>query len=123
VRDVKTVRAPVVMKNCFSDTCGKKHRLCCVTAFKWFALSCFIGNALHDSKIAASHPSYLISCAVCRHIDASFLYAEPLKLMGFWIALEDATPENGCLWFVKGSHKTSRTFGVVVLVAHEAQPV
>ena len=26
--------------------------------------------------------------------------------MGFWIALEDATLENGCLWFAPGSHKS-----------------
>uniref|UniRef100_A0A1B6LY19 Phytanoyl-CoA dioxygenase domain-containing protein 1 n=1 Tax=Graphocephala atropunctata TaxID=36148 RepID=A0A1B6LY19_9HEMI len=25
---------------------------------------------------------------------------------GFWIALEDATLENGCLWFVRGSHRS-----------------
>ncbi len=24
--------------------------------------------------------------------------------MGVWIALEDATIENGCLWFIPGSH-------------------
>jgi ectoine hydroxylase-related dioxygenase (phytanoyl-CoA dioxygenase family) len=24
--------------------------------------------------------------------------------MGVWIALEDATLENGCLWFIPGSH-------------------
>ena len=28
-----------------------------------------------------------------------------MKLMGCWIALEDATLENGCLWFIPGSHK------------------
>lgn len=25
--------------------------------------------------------------------------------MGLWFALEDATPENGCLSFIPGSHK------------------
>ncbi|XP_029468457.1 phytanoyl-CoA dioxygenase domain-containing protein 1 isoform X2 [Rhinatrema bivittatum] len=30
---------------------------------------------------------------------------EPLgRLVGFWIAVEDATEENGCLWFVPRSH-------------------
>ena len=42
-----------------------------------------------------------------RHIDATFLFSEPLKLLGFWIALEDAALENSCLKFVKGSHKSS----------------
>ncbi|KAI1287244.1 Phytanoyl-CoA dioxygenase domain-containing protein 1 [Halotydeus destructor] len=41
---------------------------------------------------------------VVAHQDASFLHTEPtIKLMGIWIALEDATIENGCLWFVPGS--------------------
>ncbi|XP_066112092.1 phytanoyl-CoA dioxygenase domain-containing protein 1 isoform X1 [Saccopteryx bilineata] len=39
------------------------------------------------------------------HQDASFLYTEPLgRVLGLWIALEDATLENGCLWFIPGSH-------------------
>lgn len=39
------------------------------------------------------------------HQDASYLYTEPRSLYGFWIALDDATEENGCLWFIPGSHK------------------
>uniref|UniRef100_A0A3B4UMC1 Phytanoyl-CoA dioxygenase domain-containing protein 1 n=1 Tax=Seriola dumerili TaxID=41447 RepID=A0A3B4UMC1_SERDU len=39
------------------------------------------------------------------HQDATFLYTEPLgRVMGMWIALEDATVNNGCLWFIPGSH-------------------
>ncbi|XP_058015195.1 phytanoyl-CoA dioxygenase domain-containing protein 1 isoform X2 [Ahaetulla prasina] len=42
---------------------------------------------------------------VMPHQDATFLYTTPLgKVMGFWIALENATQENGCLWFIPGSH-------------------
>lgn len=42
---------------------------------------------------------------VTPHQDATFLYTEPLgRLLGVWIALEDATLENGCLWFIPGSH-------------------
>ncbi|KAM5299906.1 phytanoyl-CoA dioxygenase domain-containing protein 1 [Ctenodactylus gundi] len=44
---------------------------------------------------------------VTPHQDATFLYTEPLgRLLGVWIALEDATLENGCLWFIPGSHKS-----------------
>src|ERR1700752_4975108 len=35
-----------------------------------------------------------VSC----HQDATFLYTEPLNLVGLWFALEDATIENGWLW-------------------------
>ncbi|XP_010855118.1 PREDICTED: phytanoyl-CoA dioxygenase domain-containing protein 1 isoform X3 [Bison bison bison] len=42
---------------------------------------------------------------VAPHQDASFLYTEPLgRVLGLWIALEDAMLENGCLWFIPGSH-------------------
>ncbi|KAB0379303.1 hypothetical protein FD755_007087 [Muntiacus reevesi] len=43
---------------------------------------------------------------VTPHQDASFLYTEPLgRVLGLWIALEDAMLENGCLWFIPGSHR------------------
>jgi phytanoyl-CoA hydroxylase len=39
------------------------------------------------------------------HQDATFLYTEPLRMVGLWFALEDATVENGCLWVIAGGHK------------------
>jgi phytanoyl-CoA hydroxylase len=36
------------------------------------------------------------------HQDATFLYTEPLRMLGLWCALEDATIENGCLWAIPG---------------------
>ncbi|KAK9891697.1 hypothetical protein WA026_015664 [Henosepilachna vigintioctopunctata] len=47
----------------------------------------------------------IIGGSVRPHKDASYLHTEPQKLIGIWIALEDATMENGCLWFKKGSQK------------------
>ena len=41
---------------------------------------------------------------VC-HQDSTFLYTEPDTVVGFWVALEDATLDNGCLWVAKGGHK------------------
>ncbi len=41
------------------------------------------------------------------HQDSTFLYTNPPSAVGFWIALEDATVENGCLSFAKGSHRRS----------------
>ncbi|XP_034092944.1 phytanoyl-CoA dioxygenase domain-containing protein 1 isoform X2 [Gymnodraco acuticeps] len=44
---------------------------------------------------------------VTPHQDATFLYTEPLgRVMGLWIALEDATENNGCLWFIPRSHNS-----------------
>jgi len=46
-----------------------------------------------------------IGGAVPPHQDSTFLYTNPPSAVGFWYALEDATVENGCLSFLKGSHK------------------
>lgn len=45
-----------------------------------------------------------IGSEVHPHQDSWYLHTEPNTVIGFWFALEDATIENGCLWFVKGSH-------------------
>ena len=39
------------------------------------------------------------------HQDGTFLFTEPLRVIGLWFALEDATIENGCLWAIPGGHK------------------
>ncbi|MEO6712512.1 MAG: phytanoyl-CoA dioxygenase family protein [Mycobacteriales bacterium] len=44
---------------------------------------------------------------VVQHQDATFLYTEPVSVVGFWYALQDATIENGCLWAVPGGHRTT----------------
>jgi len=41
------------------------------------------------------------------HQDATYLRTEPETCIGIWIALEDATLENGCLWGIPGGHKNS----------------
>jgi phytanoyl-CoA hydroxylase len=42
---------------------------------------------------------------VC-HTDHTFLWTEPVSVTGFWLALEDATVENGCLHAIPGGHRT-----------------
>lgn len=41
---------------------------------------------------------------VC-HQDATYLRTEPESCLGLWVALEDATVENGCLWGIPGGHR------------------
>jgi len=92
-----------------------------------------IGHALHDldptfdefsrtpelkqlvDDLGLRHPLLLQSMYIFKqpriggevtcHQDATFLYTEPLRLVGLWFALEDATIENGCLWAIPGGHK------------------
>ena len=42
---------------------------------------------------------------VACHQDATFLYTEPVSVVGFWFAIEDATVENGCMWAQPGGHR------------------
>jgi Protein involved in biosynthesis of mitomycin antibiotics/polyketide fumonisin len=92
-----------------------------------------IGHALHDldedfynfshrsdlddiaKKINISKPLLLQSMYIFKqpniggevvcHQDSTFLYTEPESAVGFWVALEDATIDNGCLWVAPGGHK------------------
>ena len=40
------------------------------------------------------------------HQDSTFLYTEPDTVVGFWVALENANIDNGCLWVAEGGHKS-----------------
>ena len=56
-----------------------------------------------QSMVICKQPE--IGGAVRPHQDSTFLYTDPPSAVGFWIALEDATAENGCLSFAKSSHR------------------
>lgn len=38
------------------------------------------------------------------HQDSAYFTIEPLSLVTCWIALDDVTEENGCMWVIPGSH-------------------
>lgn len=46
---------------------------------------------------------------VSPHTDNTYLITSPLSCCGLWVALDDATKENGCLWGVPGSHLEKTT--------------
>lgn len=48
--------------------------------------------------------------AVPWHQDGEYWPIEPLSNVSVWIALDDCTPENGCLRFIPGSHKPHRLY-------------
>jgi phytanoyl-CoA hydroxylase len=58
---------------------------------------------LLQSMLICKQPE--IGGAVPPHQDSTFLYTDPPSAVGFWVPLVDATVENGCLSFAKGSHK------------------
>lgn len=92
-----------------------------------------IGHALHDldpvfaafsrsSKMKAAaaavgfrDPRLLQSMVIMKppgiggevtcHQDSTFLFTEPESCIGFWVALDEATLENGCMEFIPAGHK------------------
>ena len=41
------------------------------------------------------------------HLDTPFWSFSDRRALSIWIALDDATPENGCLYFIPGSYHTT----------------
>lgn len=39
------------------------------------------------------------------HQDSTYIYTDPESCIGFWFALEDATVDNGCMYFIPGQHR------------------
>ena len=69
-----------------------------------------ISKAINIEKPILMQSMYIfkqpnIGGEVICHQDSTFLYTEPDSVVGFWVALEDATIENGCLWVSKKGHK------------------
>ena len=52
-------------------------------------------------------PSYLSPLQIPTHHACFGQYTDPPSAIGFWIALEKCTPENGALSFLPGSHLTA----------------
>jgi phytanoyl-CoA hydroxylase len=72
---------------------------------EWAELAADLGLAapqLWQSMFIFKQPG--IGGEVRWHQDASFLHSEPISVTGFWIALEDASVDNGCLWVAPGGH-------------------
>ncbi|XP_076352033.1 phytanoyl-CoA dioxygenase domain-containing protein 1-like isoform X2 [Tachypleus tridentatus] len=56
-----------------------------------------------QSMYIFKHPE--IGSVVVPHQDSTFLHTSPPTAVGLWFPLEDVTIDNGCLWFIPGSHK------------------
>ena len=42
------------------------------------------------------------------HLDVPYWSFDSRDAISFWVSLDDATLENGCMWYIPGSHKTAR---------------
>lgn len=62
----------------------------------------FVNPVVVQSMYIFKNPR--IGGEVFAHKDSSFLTTWPHTCQGIWVALDDATIENGCMWGVPGSH-------------------
>ena len=58
---------------------------------------------LVQSMYIYKHPG--VGGEVTWHTDHTFLWTEPRSVVGFWVAIDDATTENGCMWAIPGGHR------------------
>jgi len=58
---------------------------------------------LVQSMYIFKHPG--VGGEVTWHTDHTFLWTEPQSVVGFWVAIDDATVDNGCMWAVPGGHR------------------
>ena len=58
---------------------------------------------LLQSMVIFKNPE--IGGEVTPHTDHTFLWTEPQSVIGFWLAIDEATEENGCLWALPGGHR------------------
>ena len=42
------------------------------------------------------------------HLDAPWWSFDDRRALTIWVALDDATVENGCLWYLPGTHRSAR---------------
>jgi phytanoyl-CoA hydroxylase len=85
-----------------------------VSDFTSFCRQPVIGEILRDLGLHApqlwqtmyifKQPS--IGGEVRWHQDASYLVTTPAAVTGLWVAIEDATKDNGCLWMQPGQHRS-----------------
>ena len=80
--------------------------------FRAFSRSEKVGNTLRSLGMDKPTPvqsmfifkNPRIGGEVSAHQDSTFLHTDPMTCTGIWIALQDCSIGNGCLWALKGSH-------------------
>ena len=84
-----------------------------VPEFGEFCRQAVIGETLRSIGIEAAElwqTMYIfkqpgIGGEVRWHQDATYLQTSPPSVVGLWVAVEDATRDNGCLWVQPGGHR------------------
>lgn len=111
IRHLKSIHSTSVLKMLRRNLDSKDPaylRACLFIKIQKLAVKvCILTSAAPKTSEESINITTIFSCPylVKPHQDATFLHTDPISITGFWIPTEDATLENGCLWFIKGSHK------------------
>lgn len=83
------------------------HKFCYSNVVKTLAKDVlhFINPILVQTMYIFKSPK--VGGEVSPHQDSTYLTSHPLSCKAIWVALDDATKENGCMWGIPGSHKTT----------------
>lgn len=77
------------------------------TAFEQIARGFGLSDPLLAQSMYIFKQPHIGGEVVC-HQDATYIRTTPNTCLGFWVALEDAKEENGCLWGIPGAHKADQ---------------
>lgn len=82
------------------------HQFCYSNVVKTLAMNVlnFINPVLVQTMYIFKSPK--VGGEVNPHQDSTYLISDPLTCKAVWVALDDATKQNGCMWGMPGTQKT-----------------
>mmetsp|Transcript_20024 Transcript_20024/g.17698 ORF Transcript_20024/g.17698 Transcript_20024/m.17698 type:complete len:260 (+) Transcript_20024:2-781(+) len=83
------------------------HKFCYSNVIKSLATNVlnFINPMMIQTMYIFKSPK--VGGEVNPHQDSTYLISDPLSCKAIWVALDDANKENGCMYGIPGSHKTT----------------
>ena len=108
LRAIQTVQFPHLSSTPCRELVERKDLLVAIGALAGAHLGTRVGEmTCIQSFVFYKHPGEL---GKAWHQDETYIQTDDGTLTGVWVALDDATVENGCLWFVPGSHGSRQLF-------------
>ncbi len=95
IDNLRKINGPADHDAFFVQHASKKHLLDAASALLGPDIKLF-GDQLFVKGPGGMEKTY--------HQDSAYFHIEPMALATAWVALDDVTLENGCLWVVPGSH-------------------
>ena len=104
----------------YTDCFGKKYWNCLIFKNKALADGTVCMYYVHPNKWLPHKIELLfwLGAEVIPHQDSTFLYNDPMSLVGYWFPVDDATLENGCLWYLINKYRLIKNLKILKLSLH-----